>query len=278
MQRKLFCQLSPAAYKISVKKERLLRRLRDILSGKRFAAKKGEPLPVLLYAHNSLIRRKLGNVDMLLQENKAENLQIAAPKVTGILIRPGETFSFWRLVGCATRQKGYKEGLTISLGAPGRGMGGGMCQFTNLLHWMVLHSPLTVTELHHHNQLDMFPDFGRQVPFGCGTSIFYNYIDYRCQNNTANTFQFLVRTTATHLCGELRALHTEGQSYHITEEDAHFAKENGQYYRRNRIYRRVVDKASGRELAKELLTQSNARVLYGREFIKAELLRSEWEQ
>ncbi len=33
-----------------------------------------------------------------------------------------------------------------------------MCQFTNLLHWMALHSPLTVTEHHRHSGLDLFPD------------------------------------------------------------------------------------------------------------------------
>lgn len=36
---------------------------------------------------------------MALQENKAVNLAIAAPKVNGITIKSGETFSFWKLVG-----------------------------------------------------------------------------------------------------------------------------------------------------------------------------------
>lgn len=88
-----------------------------------------------------MIRRKLGNVHMDLQENKAVNLSLAAPKVTGILIRPGETFSFWHLVGSLSPKKGYLEGLAISNGEPKRGTGGGMCQFTNLIHWMILHTP-----------------------------------------------------------------------------------------------------------------------------------------
>lgn len=76
-------------------------------------------------------------------------------------------------------------------------------QFSNLIHWMVLHAPLTITE-QHHDQFDLFPDFGRQVPFGTGTSIFYNYLDYRFHNDTEQTYQLLVHTTPTHLCGELR--------------------------------------------------------------------------
>lgn len=170
--RKLFCQLSPAAYHISQWKEQQLRRVRDFLSPCRFAKQKQAVLlPVLVCEHNSLMRRRLGNTQPQLQENKVVNLTLAAPKVNGVLIYPGEVFSFWKLVGSCTAKKGYREGLTISLGEPAAGIGGGMCQFTNLIHWMVLHTPLTVTEHHHHDGLDLFPDYGRQVPFGGGTSI-----------------------------------------------------------------------------------------------------------
>ena len=120
---------------------------------------------------------------------------IAAPKVSGVLIRPGEVFSFWRLVGATSARKGYREGLMIKRGQPSQGIGGGLCQFTNLLHWLVLHSPLRIVEYHHHDGVDLFPDCGRQIPFGIGTSISYNYLDYRFQNPTGTTFQLLVWTT-----------------------------------------------------------------------------------
>ena len=52
--------------------------------------------------------------------------------------------------------------------------------------------------------LDLFPDFGRQIPFGTGTSISYNYIDYRIKNETTNTYQLRLCTDDEYLCGELR--------------------------------------------------------------------------
>lgn len=61
-------------------------------------------------------------MDLQLQENKAVNLSLAAPKVNGILIRPGETLSFWHLVGSLTAKKGYREGLTIESGVPSQGI------------------------------------------------------------------------------------------------------------------------------------------------------------
>ena len=183
MHRRLFCELSPLAYRISVEKSCALRTLRDGFSAERFPKLRLEaPLPALVCRHNSLIRRTLGRVDPVLQDNKAVNLALAAPKINGILIRPGETFSFWHLVGRPSAANGYRTGMVIANAQTGEAVGGGMCQFSNLIHWMVLHAPLTITEQHHHDQFDLFPDFGRQVPFGTGTSIFYNYLDYRFRN------------------------------------------------------------------------------------------------
>ena len=263
MHRKLFCELSPLAYRISIQKSCALRTLRDITSGEHFAKTRAEaPLPALIYRHNSLIRRTLGEVDPVLQDNKAVNLSLAAPKINGILIRPGETFSFWRLVGPPSAARGYRTGLVIANSQTDKAVGGGMCQFSNLIHWMVLHAPLTITEQHHHDQFDLFPDFGRQVPFGTGTSIFYNYLDYRFRNDTAQAFQLLVHTTDTHLCGELRAETPLAVKYHITAENEHFVREDGVVYRCGEVYRAAVDKSSGNTLARELLRRNHARVLY----------------
>ena len=166
--------------KFQSRRTSFLRKIKDALSRQRFARIKSyEKLPVMIYKHASLIRRRLGNTDLELQENKAVNLALSAPKVNGILIRPGETFSFWHLIGPDTARHGYKVGLTISNNKPSTGVGGGHCQFTNLIHWMVLHSDLTIVEHHHHDGFDLFPDYKRQIPFGTGTSIVYNYLDYR---------------------------------------------------------------------------------------------------
>ncbi len=263
MKRKLFCEISPFTYKISVLKCRTIKRIKNVLSGQRFAKKKSdERLPVEIYKHSSLIRRTLGNVDKELQDNKAVNLSIAAPKVDGIIIKPGEVFSFWKLVGATTKGKGYKDGLTISNAQTSRGIGGGMCQFTNLIHWMVLHSPLEIVEHHHHDGFDLFPDFNRKVPFGTGTSIVYNYLDYRFKNNTDAEFQLIVYVTDTHLCGELRADREIDFEYKIEAEDECFVREGDTVYRRGRVYREVVDKVSGSLIKKELLRENNAKVLY----------------
>ena len=262
-QRKLFCEISPLTYKISTYKCIALRKLKDAFSNDIFAKSKSiDLLPVVVYRHNSLIRRKLGNVDLQLQENKAVNLSIASPKVDKSIIRPGETFSFWQLVGSPSEKNGYKTGLTIKGGRPSKDTGGGMCQFTNLIHWMILHSPLDIVEHHHHDGVDLFPDFGRVVPFGTGTSILYNYKDYRFKNNTNQPFQLVVYTTEEYLCGELRTTHPLKNSYHIKAEDEYFSRENGVVYRNGKVFRSVVDKESGNVIEKKLIKTNHAEVMY----------------
>ena len=263
MKRKLFCEISPLTYRISQMKNRLFRKLKDMFGSTCLTKEKStEKLPILIYKHSSLIRRTLGNVDLALQENKATNLSISAPHVNGILIRPGETFSFWNLVGQPTKKKGYKEGLTISNAKTMAGIGGGMCQFTNLIHWMVLHTPLEITEHHHHDGFDLFPDFNRQIPFGTGTSIAYNYIDYRFKNTTDITFQLVVYVTDTHLCGELRGTDALPVKYHIESENEHFVSENGVVYRVGEVYRTCIDKRTGNVVEKLLLRNNHAKVMY----------------
>lgn len=263
MNRKLFCEISPLTYKISVQKNIIIRNIKDLISKNSFSKSKSmEKLPYVIYEHKSLIRRVLGNVDMQLQENKATNLSLASPKVNGIIIKPGEVFSFWKLVGKTKKSKGYKEGLTISKSNPSSGIGGGMCQFTNLIHWMVLHSPLEIVEHHHHDGVDLFPDFNRQIPFGTGTSVSYNYLDYRFINNTDKTFQLITYVTDTHLCGELRASGTFDVKYHIKSKDEKFVRENGVVYREGKVFRDCIDKSTGNLLSSECIRENHAKVMY----------------
>ncbi len=262
-KRRLFCELSPACYQLSVWKGCFLRWILDCISCERFAKRRKEhPLPVLIRKHKSLIRRTLGNVDARLQDNKAVNLARAVPRLSGIVIAPGETFSLWHLVGCTSARKGYLPGLMIARGKPTEGIGGGLCQLSNLIHWLILHSPLTITEHHHHDHWDLFPDYGRVVPFGLGTSISYNYLDYRVKNETPHPFQLILSCDQHYLYGELRSDTPLTVKYHIKLLEESFVKEGVHWYRKNKIARIIIDKATGQTRSSALLKESYAQVMY----------------
>ena len=261
-KRKLFCEYNRLFYKISLIKEYIKRDLKELFSGKNFAKQKSaQKLPNIVKGHRSLILRRLASVDIQLQQNKKTNLTLAAQKINGLIIRPGETFSFWRTVGNATRRKGYLEGLVISNHGFKAGVGGGLCQLANMVHWLILNSPLTVTELHHHSDA-LFPGEQRRVPFGTGTSIFYKSLDYQFKNTSDQAVQLLLWVEDSDLCGELRSELPFLFRYKICEEDHRFVKEGNRYFRLSRVYRLVIDRETGNQAAKELILDNHSEVLY----------------
>lgn len=275
MGRKLFCEISPACYAISVQKEILIRHLKDLFSREKIAKTfSGEELPHIVKGHSSVLVRKLHGVDLRLQENKVTNILLACDKVNGIVIHPGETFSYWRTIGKTTKKKGYKEGLVIGKSGLSSGYGGGLCQMANMIHWLVLNSPLTVTELHHHSDA-LFPDERRRVPFGTGTSVCYNNLDYRFKNETDQDVQILVWCENGELCGELRSEREFPCRYRLVEENHHFKKEADAYYRISQVYRDVIDRRTGTAVRRELILDNHSRVLYDYDLIPKEQIRDD---
>ena len=274
-KRKLFCELCPAAYRISLGKEIARRHLKNIFSRERFACRREtEPLPVVVSTHsNGLIKRGPG-ISMALQEGKAENIRLACSKINGIIVEPGETFSFWQLVGRTSRRNGFCEGRVIQNGKLIAGVGGGLCNLANSIHRLVLHSPLTVTEIHHHSDaLAPDPENGR-VPYSAGTSVNYNFIDYRFRNDTTQAVQLLAWCDDYRLHAELRTTAEFPMSYRIVEEDHHFhLSSNGKYYRLSKIYRVTTEKASGCVLAKDLVWDNKSEVMFDPSLIPQDLIR-----
>jgi len=221
-----------------------------------------EKLPYRVKKHQSKLIRRLGEADMKLQHNKVDNLKIVIDCLNGIIIKPGETFSFYKIVGRPTISRGFKKGMELSFGKARAGVGGGICQSTNLLHWLALHSPLTITERHHHS-IDPFPDNGRVLPWASGSAIFYNYLDFQLTNNTKWTYQINLWLTDKTIDGEIRVNEELDFAYHVYETDHKFLKKGNEYFRTNKIWRKKIAKfKSGKLLENELMYENFGKVLY----------------
>ena len=273
--RRLFCDINPLCYQLSVKKEILKRHAKNFWSKEKIAKEHRDALlPNIVKSHSSILIRKLNGVDLRLQENKVTNILLACSKIDKIVIKPNETFSFWVTLGPTTRRRGYQEGLVIGRNGLRAGYGGGLCQMANMIHWLVLNSPLKVTELHHHSDA-LFPDERRTVPFGTGTSVAYNYVDYRFQNDTDQAVQIVVWVEGGELCGELRSEREYPYRYKLVEENHHFRKEGQDYYRISQVYRWVIDRKTNQIRDKELILDNHSRVMYDYHLIPADQIRSD---
>lgn len=249
-------------YALGVCYFRCKRRLCWWLQQEPFAkTRKNEPLAHRVHRHSSLLIRKLGDTDPQLQHNKIINLRIAAEHLTDVIIAPGEQFSFCRLIGKPTRKRGFVDGLQLSRGKAISGIGGGICQLANLIHWLVLHSPLTIIERSQHSY-DPFPDEGRVIPFGTGASIFYNYIDYQFRNDTEHHFQLRVWLTEKTLEGELRCDHDLPHKYRVKEKNHAFFKIGERFYRSNEIWKYKTLKCRSEIEEETLITKNFAVVKY----------------
>lgn len=232
-------------------------------SGKRFALRR-EPegfCSEILFHHETPLIRELPRVDMWLQYNKVTNLRLAAARVNGVVVYPGEVFSLWRLVGKPSRAKGYLKGMVLENGRVKPGVGGGLCQLSNLIFWMTLHTPLTVIERWRHTH-DVFPDVNRTVPFGSGATCSYPSLDLQIANNTPEPVQLILKVTSTHLEGEWRSFHFAPCRYEVYEAFHEITRgPRGGYLRHNILRRRTWD-PDGTVIADEFITENHALMMY----------------
>jgi vancomycin resistance protein VanW len=239
------------------------RQLQWLASGTKYACYtyRNSTLPYLAFTHQTPLLRKLSQVDMQLQYNKITNLQLAGQTMNGLILKPGEVFSFWKLVGKPTKRKGYLKGMVLCNGRFDPGTGGGLCQLSNLIYWMTLHTPLTVTERWRHNY-DVFPDSNRTQPFGSGATVSYNYIDLQIQNNTETDYQLLVWLDDEFLHGAWRCSQASNYQYQVYEQE-HIIKAAwwGGYIRSNVLFRKIYT-VDGTEVGDEHVCSNQAIMMY----------------
>lgn len=190
---------------------------------------------------------------MWLQKNKINNLKIAIKQLNGIVLRPNEIFSYWYLIGNPKKSKGYLPGMVLYNGQVKIGIGGGLCQLSNLIYWLTLHTPLTVIERWRHSY-DVFPDAKRTQPFGSGATCAYPNIDLQIINETKQNFQLLLRLDDDYLYGQWLSNNDIEYEYKIIEK-SHQIKCTwwGEYIRKNELYKEIYKKRIRNYLKKSLL-------------------------
>lgn len=227
----------------------------------RFAKEKSAKLPYQIHSHKTILMRELKDVEMQMQINKITNLKIAAEKLNGIIIKPNEVFSYWKIIGKVTAKKGYIDGMILQDGHFISGLGGGLCQMSNLIFWMTLHTPLTIIERHRHDY-DVFPDSKRTQPFGSGATCCYPHMDLMIRNDTNVTYQLNVRVGEKYLEGEWRATQANPYRYEIIERNHQMQSEYwGGASRHNELYRLTYDE-NNQLINDEFIVANHALMMY----------------
>ncbi len=118
------------------------------------------------------------DTDHVYNPNRTTNLTLACQAINGYIIRPGETFSFNKVVGERTSEKGYK-GAAVYVGEETADqVGGGICQVASTIYYAALQADLQIVERSEHRYLVDY------VPPGMDATIYWGSLDFKFKNNT----------------------------------------------------------------------------------------------
>ncbi|MBQ2835820.1 MAG: VanW family protein [Clostridia bacterium] len=119
--------------------------------------------------------------------SRTTNLKLAANKINGTVLLPGEEFSYNKTVGERTVAAGFKMAATFSAGKVVDGLGGGICQISSTLYDAVIMANLDVTVRRNHQFVTSY------VPAGKDATVVWGSQDFKFKN----TRKHPIRITAT---------------------------------------------------------------------------------
>ncbi len=138
------------------------------------------------------------------QVNRTANIRLAAQKIHGVIVYPGQTFSFNETVGPRDKERGFKEALEIVNGEFVPGIGGGVCQVSSTLYNAVLLADLMIRERYNHSKPLVY------VPLGRDATVVYNGLDFKFMNNKATPVMIMAEvrgnTLYTAIFGQQRSM------------------------------------------------------------------------
>ena len=109
--------------------------------------------------------------------DRTTNLRLAANKVNGTVLMPGETFSYNKVVGARTIAAGYKEAPIYVNGEVVDGLGGGICQVSSTIYNAVVYANLDIVQRSNHQFVPSYVTASRDA------TVVYGSIDFQFKNN-----------------------------------------------------------------------------------------------
>lgn len=109
--------------------------------------------------------------------NRSTNLRIAAEKINGTVLLPGEVFSYNKTVGKRTVEEGYKDAKIYADGGVVDGLAGGICQISSTLYNAVLLANLEIVERRNHSFTTSYVAAGRDA------TVVWGAIDFQFKNS-----------------------------------------------------------------------------------------------
>ena len=207
--------------------------------------------------------------------NRDTNLRLACESINGIILHPGDSFSYNNTLGERTAEKGYRPAASYAGNQTVDTIGGGICQVSSCLYYCVVSAELTVIERKNHGFLPAY------MPSGTDATVNWGTIDFRFKNDLDHPVRIVAvakggKTTISLMGTETRDYRTELKGTTISTipystEYQIFTADNKEGYkdgetivspytgRHVESYLYKYDLITGKLISKELVAESNYR-------------------
>ncbi len=170
------------------------------------------------------------------------NIRIAARHINGTLLKPGDVFSYNKIVGPRDEDEGYREAPILVRGRHDTGIAGGICQTSGTLFNAVLQSGLQIVEREHHSTPIGY------LPIGLDATVSYGSLDLKFKNNTSAPVYVAATLNGRSLTFSLFGKHVPGRKVALVRGG--FSRSGPSYETQHDRtkpagYRRVVERGSG---------------------------------
>jgi len=143
-------------------------------------------------------------------ENRDVNLRLACEAIDGIVLNPGDEFSYNETLGERTEDKGYMPGASYVGNDTVYSVGGGICQVSSALYYCTMVADLKITERDFHGFATTY------MPLGMDSTINWGTIDFKFVNTTQ--YPIRIEASATGGTVTVRLVGTDTKDYYVKME------------------------------------------------------------
>lgn len=143
-------------------------------------------------------------------DNRDTNLRLACEAINGLVLYPGDMFSYNNTLGERTAAKGYKLGLSYSGNESVETVGGGICQVSSTLYYCALLADLEILSRNAHGFATSY------MPLGMDATVSWGSLDFRFRNNT--DYPIRIEASASGGNTTIKLMGTDVRDYYVKME------------------------------------------------------------
>ena len=142
-------------------------------------------------------------------KGRTTNVLLATDFCNGIILMPGQVFSYNDSVGPRTYERGFKDATVYVGNSAEDGVGGGICQVSSTIYYAALRADLKIVERYAHSRMVTY------VPLGEDATVAWGSKDFKFENNTPFPMKVVTSHKTNTLTVKLYGTQTQNKTVKI---------------------------------------------------------------